>query len=158
MRESILDVAGVTLNNLSQIYDAQGDYATALDYLHQSPIIRRALGDRAGEGTTLNNIAAIYKAQGDYATALDYLHQSLAICRVIGDRAVEGTTLNNLSQIYDAQGDYATALDYLHRCWPSAGPSTTGRWKGPRSTISGRFIRPKGTTPRRWTTCNSRWP
>ena len=106
---------GTTLNNLSQIYQAQGDYATALGYLQQSLAIRRAIGDRAGEGATLNNLSQIYQAQGDYATALEYLQQALAIGRAIGDRAGEGATLNNLSQIYQAQGDYATALDYLQQ-------------------------------------------
>jgi tetratricopeptide (TPR) repeat protein len=101
------------LNNISQIYDAQGDYETALAYLKQSLAIMQQIGDKAGEGTTLNNISQIFKAQGDYATALEYLKQSLTICQQIGDKAGEGTTLNNISQIYDAQGDYETALAYL---------------------------------------------
>jgi tetratricopeptide (TPR) repeat protein len=106
---------GTTLNNLSQIYKARGDYATALDYLQQSLVITREIGDKAGEGTTLNNLATTAHATGDYATALDYLQQSLVIRREIGDKAGEGATLNNLSQIYNARGDYDTALDYLQQ-------------------------------------------
>ena len=104
---------GTTLNNISQIYDAQGDYETALTYLKQSLAIRQQIGDRAGEGTTLNNISQIFKAQGDYETALTYLKQSLAIRQQIGDRAGEGTTLNNMATTAHAQGDYETALTYL---------------------------------------------
>ena len=107
---------GTTLNNISQIYDARGDYATALTYLEQSLAIQREIGDKAGEGTTLNNLSQIYDARGDYATALTYLEQSLAIRREIGDKAGEGATLNNLSQIFKARGDYATALTYLEQC------------------------------------------
>ena len=106
---------GTTLNNLSQIYGARGDYDTALRYLEQSLQIRRDIGDKAGEGTTLNNLSQIYKTRGDYDTALRYLEQSLAIYRDIGDKAGEGTTLNNLSQIYKARGDYDTALRYLEQ-------------------------------------------
>jgi tetratricopeptide (TPR) repeat protein len=106
---------GTTLNNISQIHDARGDYDTALDYLRQSLKIRQEIGDRAGEGTTLNNIGQIHDARGDYDTALDYLRQSLKICQEIGDRAGEGTTLNNISQIHKARGDYDTALDYLRQ-------------------------------------------
>jgi tetratricopeptide (TPR) repeat protein len=104
---------GATLNNISQIYQAQGDYETALGYLKQALTIQQQIGDKASEGATLNNISTIYQAQGDYETALGYLKQSLTIRQQIGDKAGEGTTLNNISQIYDAQGDYETALGYL---------------------------------------------
>ena len=53
---------GTTLNNISQIYDAKGDYDTALRYLEQSLAISRQIGDLAGEGTTLTNIGNIYYA------------------------------------------------------------------------------------------------
>ena len=49
------------------------EYDEALTFLEQSLAIRRAIGDRAGEGATLNNISQIYDARGDYATALTFL-------------------------------------------------------------------------------------
>ncbi|MGE3539507.1 MAG: tetratricopeptide repeat protein, partial [Candidatus Tectimicrobiota bacterium] len=106
---------GATLNNLSPIFKARGDYDTALRYLEQSLAIWREIGDKAGEGTTLNNLSQISDARGDYDTALRYLEQSLAIWREIGDKAGEGTTLNNLSPIFKARGDYDTALRYLEQ-------------------------------------------
>ena len=104
---------GTTLNNISQIYQAQGDYTTALTYLTNSLTICQEIGNKAGEGTTLNNISQIYKVQGDYTTALTHLTNSLAICQEIGNKVGESTTLNNISQIYCAQGDYTTALTYF---------------------------------------------
>jgi tetratricopeptide (TPR) repeat protein len=106
---------GTTLNNISQIHHAYGDFNTVLDYLNQSLAIQQDIGDKAGEGTTLNNISQVYDARGDFDTALDYLNQSLAICQQIGDKAGEGTTLNNISQIYKARGDLDTALEYLNQ-------------------------------------------
>ncbi len=106
---------GTTLNNISQIYQARGDYDTALKYLEQSLKIRREIGDRAGEGVTLNNMATAAHARGDYDTALKFLEQDLKIGREIGDRAGEGTTLSNIGQIYKARGDYDTALKYLEQ-------------------------------------------
>ncbi len=106
---------GATLNNISHIYKARGDYATALEYLQKSLEIHLEIGNREGEGTTLNNMSQIYSARGDYPTALDYLQKSLEISRGIGNREGEGATLNNMSQIYSARGDYATALDYLQK-------------------------------------------
>ena len=66
------------LNNMAQIYLAQGDYNKTLNYLENSLAIRRKVGDREGEGTTLNNISQIYYDQGNHKKALDYLEQSLS--------------------------------------------------------------------------------
>ncbi len=90
---------GTTLNNLSQIYKARGDYETALTYLTQSLTIRREIGDKAGEGATLNNLSSIYQARGDYETALTYLTQSLTIQREIGDKAGMIPTLHNMAHL-----------------------------------------------------------
>jgi len=106
---------GTMLNNISLIYQAQGDYGRALGYLERSLAIRQEIGDRAGQGASLNNISQIYQAQGDYGRALGYLERALAIRQEIGDRAGEGVALNNISQIYRAQGDYGRALGYLER-------------------------------------------
>ena len=88
------------LNNISQIFEAHGDYDTALHFLKQSLAITQEIGDKKGEGTILNNISQIFKAHGDYDTALHFLKQSLAITQEVGNKAGEGTTLNNISQIY----------------------------------------------------------
>ena len=102
---------GTMLNNLSQIYVAQGDSKTALSYLKQSLAIVQQLGDKASEGTTLNNISTVYDAQGNHKTALSYLMQSLSIRQQIDDKAGKEISLHNISQISKAKGDYETALE-----------------------------------------------
>ncbi len=109
------ELEGTTLNNISQIFKARGDYDTALDFLNKSLAIRQEIGDKSGEGAALNNMATTAIARGDYDTALDFLNKSLNISQEIGDKSGEGTTLNNISQIYDARGDYDTALDFLNK-------------------------------------------
>ena len=101
---------GAVLNNISQIYDARGDYETALKYLEESLQIRKEIGDRAGEGAVLNNIGMIYKARGDYKTALKYLEESMQIVRETENKAGEGAVLNNIGLIYEGRGDYERAL------------------------------------------------
>ncbi len=106
---------GTTLNNISQIYSARGEYDRALVYLEQSLAIQREIGNRAGESATLNNLATTAHARGDYARGMQYLEQSLAILRKIGNRASESATLNNIGETYRARGDYERALDYLEQ-------------------------------------------
>ncbi|MEW6619028.1 MAG: tetratricopeptide repeat protein [bacterium] len=106
---------GATLNNISQICSARGDYDTALDYLNRSLKIFKEGGNKYEEGATLNNISSIYYARGDYDTALDYLNRSLKIRQEIGGKSGEGTTLSNMGSISYGRGDYDTALDYLNR-------------------------------------------
>jgi tetratricopeptide (TPR) repeat protein len=51
---------GITLNNISQIYDAKGDYDTALQFLNQSISIQKDIGNIAGLCATLFNIGHIH--------------------------------------------------------------------------------------------------
>jgi len=106
---------GATLNNISGIHKARGDYDTALTYLEQSLAIRQEIGDRADEGTTLNNIGEIYRMQGDYATALKYLEQSLSISQEVGDRAGEAVMSWNIGLAYNNQGDLKQEEAYISR-------------------------------------------
>ena len=82
-------VEGMTISNISQIYHAQGDYATALQYYEQSLAIHREIGDKAGEGVTCWNIGRIYEQQGDLAKAEEYIRRSAQIAEETGHPDLE---------------------------------------------------------------------
>jgi tetratricopeptide (TPR) repeat protein len=90
-------------------YD-QGQYQSALNYFQQALVIRREVGDRAGEGATLNNIGGVYDSRGQYDQAFQNFQQALVILREVGDRVGEGTTLNNVGSVYRARGQYDQAF------------------------------------------------
>ncbi|CAK8723501.1 MAG: Tetratricopeptide repeat-containing protein [Candidatus Electronema aureum] len=117
IRREINDRKGqaMSLNNISQIYNAQGDYGKALDYLEQSLTIRTEVGDKKGECTIMNNIAALAYDKGDYPKALKFFVQILPLRREMHDKEGEGAVLNNIGMIHDAHGDYATALQYYNQ-------------------------------------------
>lgn len=75
---------GNTLNNISQIYDARGDYDTALTYLQQSLSIRQQIGDKAGLCATFFNIGHIYQRNNQIETALLSWIESYQIAKQIG--------------------------------------------------------------------------
>jgi len=101
-----------SLNNISQIYKAQGEYGNALDYLEQSLPICQEIGDKQLEGVTLNNIAAIYLAKGDCQKALNRLEQILPIQREHGDKKGELNTLNSIGIIHKQKGENDASLKY----------------------------------------------
>ena len=61
---------GTTLNNISLIHSARGDYDTALNYLQQSLAIQQQIGDVAGLCTTLFNIGHIHLQNEEVAEAI----------------------------------------------------------------------------------------
>lgn len=108
IRRTIGDRAGegTALNNLSQIYQAQGDYATALDYLQQALAIQRALGDRAGLCATLFNIGHIYLTNKESQQALVSWVAAYRIAKEIG----LAEALRNLDNLAKQLG--GTGLEY----------------------------------------------
>jgi tetratricopeptide (TPR) repeat protein len=69
-------------------------------------VIRRAVGDRAGEGTTLNNVGLVHHARGQYDQALDNYQRALVITRDVGDRAGEEAILANIKSLPISNGDF----------------------------------------------------
>ena len=91
IRQEIGDKAGegTTLNNISLIYKARGDYPTALKYLEQSLRIRQEIGDKAGEAVTSWNIGLAYKDQGDLRKAEPYMSRTVQLDEEIGHPDLE---------------------------------------------------------------------
>jgi tetratricopeptide (TPR) repeat protein len=79
----------VALSNISQIYNARGDYGTALKYLEQSLVISREIGDRRGEAETSWNIGRAYEDQGDLAKAEPYISRAVELAEEIGHPKLE---------------------------------------------------------------------
>ncbi|MCP4695905.1 MAG: tetratricopeptide repeat protein, partial [Gammaproteobacteria bacterium] len=82
---------GVTLNNISQIYEARGYYDTAVDYLRKSLAIRQDIGDGAGMCIGLINMGAILFKQGKQEDGLASMTQGYVIAKQIGSaQALKG--------------------------------------------------------------------
>jgi tetratricopeptide (TPR) repeat protein len=70
-----------SLNNLAQLYQAQGRYADAEPHYKRAlAIYEKALGpDHPNLAASLNNLAELYRAQGRYADAEPLYKRALAI-------------------------------------------------------------------------------
>ncbi|MGB2747794.1 MAG: tetratricopeptide repeat protein, partial [Thiofilum sp.] len=75
---------GATLNNISQIFRARGDYDTALRYLQQSLAIRQEIGDKYGLCATLINMGHIQAQNQEIQQAVATWVAAYAVSKEIG--------------------------------------------------------------------------
>jgi tetratricopeptide (TPR) repeat protein len=104
------------LTRLGGVAYLRRNFPEALAAWEKALAIRRAIGDREGEGSSLLNIAQVYTSMGDYGAALPLLHRALDIQRTVGNRWWENAVWNALGIIALTVGDYAEA----RRCLTTA--------------------------------------
>jgi tetratricopeptide (TPR) repeat protein len=101
------------LNNLANLYDAQGRYGEAEPlYLRSLKITEQQLGvDHANVAVCLNNLAGLYKSQGRYGEAEPLYLRSLKITEQQRGASNSSTakSLNNLALLYGSMGRYEEA-------------------------------------------------
>jgi tetratricopeptide (TPR) repeat protein len=112
------DVA-TALNNLAELYRAQGRYDAAELLLQRIHRLQEAAsgGDHPDVGVTLNNLALLYEGQGRYADAEPLYQRALAITeRALGSLHPEiSVRLNNLAEMYRLQRRYSNAEPLYQR-------------------------------------------
>ncbi len=108
--------AATSYNNIGVVYDAQGNYAKALECHEKAlAIVRKVYGENHPDtAASYNNIGESYRYQGNYAKALEYHQKALAIYQKVHgeNHASTGTSYNNIGLVYEKQGEYAKALKY----------------------------------------------
>jgi CHAT domain-containing protein/tetratricopeptide (TPR) repeat protein len=95
-----------------------GEKQKALEYLNQSLLLSRVVGNRTGEATILSGLGAIYSDLGEKQKALEFFNQSLLLSRAVNNRAGEATTLNNIGQVYSDLGEKQKALESFNQSLP----------------------------------------
>lgn len=103
------------LSNISQVYQAQGNYDKALDCLMEAQRLGESLNFISDNGAISNNISLIYIARGDYKKALEELEKALKIDVETDDNVALSTRYINTGGIYYKTGEYDKALDYMNK-------------------------------------------
>jgi tetratricopeptide (TPR) repeat protein len=108
-----------SLNNLAELFRAQGDYAAARPLFERALAVHeQALGPaHPATAASLNNLAELFRAQGDYVAARPLCERALAICEQALGPAHPDTamSLNNLAALLESQGDPVMAQRYHER-------------------------------------------
>ncbi|HEY9764206.1 MAG TPA: tetratricopeptide repeat protein, partial [Trichocoleus sp.] len=111
---------GQAYGSLGLAYLAQGEGATALQFIQQDLAIARELRDRRAEGQALGNMAMAHMLLEEGAKALEAAEQSLQIAQEISDRADQVRALGRLGQLYLEWQDYNQAISYFQQALSSA--------------------------------------
>jgi tetratricopeptide (TPR) repeat protein len=103
------------LNNLGEIYNARGDYDTALRYLEASLAILRQIGDKAGLAVTLHNMGAIAWKTKNMEHAITLWSEAFALARETQDAQALFRTAGRLGQALLQGGAESRARHFLQQ-------------------------------------------
>ena len=104
-------------NNIAGVYDSQGDYAKALEWLQRALGIWERVLDYPAIVATHNDIAGVYCHQGDHARAMKCYQKALEMCdKVCREEHLDTVaTYSNIAGIYDCQKDYTQAMEWYRK-------------------------------------------
>lgn len=104
---------GATLNNVSEIYRARGDYDTALRHVEASLAIQREIGDKAGLVATLHNMGHIAWEAQNMERAMTLWSEALALARETQNAQGLFHTASTLGQVLAKLGAQSEARPLL---------------------------------------------
>lgn len=105
----------ITLNNLSSLFQFQGDLDRAIAYAKESYDLRIKQDNKEGMVSSLINMSGIEQLRKDYSKAEEYLLKGLEISESIGSKQLILESNRHLSTNYEEMGNYKAALDYSKR-------------------------------------------
>ena len=103
---------GGLLSNLGVAYSKLGQYPKASNFLKQSLLISREVGDRSTESMTLGNLGSIDVEIGKEQQARERYQQALAIAQNLGLREQESLLLDKIARLLEKQKEPELAIAF----------------------------------------------
>ncbi|MEM8638910.1 MAG: CHAT domain-containing tetratricopeptide repeat protein [Cyanobacteria bacterium P01_G01_bin.54] len=100
----------LTLNNLAQLHQSQGNGSEAIQLYQQALQQYQDLENPAAAAMVLSNLGQVYGLQGEAQAAIAFTHQALVQYRQLNDPVGIALAQTNLAQIAQAQGDLTAAI------------------------------------------------
>ena len=97
-------------SQLSQAYQAIGQYKEALKHLESALVLAEKSGNRTQMAFVLGNLGNAHIATGPADIASRYLNEGLGIARELGNSGLSAAILNNLGNLFTSQKKYAEAI------------------------------------------------
>ena len=100
---------------LVRISYSQSMYAEIKELCERAIIVKREVGDRAGEAACYNSLGAMLIFPGQFVKAKIYLEKELKIRMEIGDRAGEAACYKNLGVVFQSLRECVKATECLEK-------------------------------------------
>ena len=116
------------LNNLGNLYESQGDSATAEKMQRQALPIYRLLDDKRDQASTIANIANERLDHADLRGAIQLDEESLQLDREMGNTAQAAFAIENLAIVHELQGNLADAKQEFEQSlasWQKSGDQSS---------------------------------
>jgi DNA-binding NarL/FixJ family response regulator len=104
---------GEALNGAGVLARNQSDYERAQEWLEESLVLRRDLGDKAGTSMVLVDLGTVAGDRGDVGQAAEFFEKSLRLKKELGDTWGTALVLGNLGVAAHHRGDLADAAALL---------------------------------------------
>jgi DNA-binding winged helix-turn-helix (wHTH) protein/Tfp pilus assembly protein PilF/TolB-like protein len=101
--------AAKVLNNLGEVYEAQGDVATAEKMFREALASWKLLDNKRYQAAAIGNIANDRKEQGDLRGAAQLYEETLQLAREAADTGIASLAGDGLADLHLLQGDLAGA-------------------------------------------------
>ena len=118
------------LNNLANVFHAQGDYKQAVTYLQQALQNYKKIGDQQRVSMTLNNLGTLQMDQGNYEEAQRYNESVLEISRKIDSSLGQCFALLNLGLLLHYRGEDEPSQQYSRQALTIAQQMSSLRLQG----------------------------
>ena len=152
----------VTLNQLSLIRHALGEYDEAIDLGKRALSGAESLGEQIAIGYCLNNLGLFLWSKGRTQDAEPYLKKALETLERASDKdpTVPALTTNNVGNLYYNKGRWKEAAEYWHAWLGDARKKRRCaiRWPAIRSAISAPGTGPEASGKRAGSTSPSPRP
>ncbi len=101
--------------NIGSIYYRTDNYTKGIQFLTESLILYRELGDFHNQARALKSIGTIYGYFGDYDQCIATYQESIEACKKINDPKTESNALNPLSGIYLKRNQVELAMETIEQ-------------------------------------------
>jgi tetratricopeptide (TPR) repeat protein len=113
--EGEIDLEAIAWEKLGTLYDDNGLYEQALDFLNKSLQLYQLLHNLSGQSNVLDLIGQLYTTTGYYDGALAYLTKSLALTQQMHLRHEEACILLHLSNLYWTKREPEKGVPYAKK-------------------------------------------
>jgi predicted ATPase/DNA-binding CsgD family transcriptional regulator len=104
------------LNGVGVLARNQSGYERAQEWLEESLVLRRELGDKTGTSMVLVDLGTVAGDRGDLAQAEEFFEKSLRLKKEVGDRWGTALVLGNLAAAAYDQGNLVDAAALSEEC------------------------------------------